>query len=110
MDYEILPTPRLKYKMYHPIGVESLYVSCRFHEKISTTYLRCYFGRGQKTCRGTALIKDEKLFLSLPCQEPHPEVQATILESRKRAALQEALKTKSEDTTLRKWYEDTLKK
>ena len=95
--------------MYHPIGIEGLYIFQRFYEKKSTTYLKCYFGQGKRTCIGTALIRNEKLVVSTPCPEPHPEVEDVILKTKKRLALQEALKTKPESTTMKEWYQNVEK-
>ncbi len=106
MDYEQILAPPLKNKIYHPIGVQSLYNLNSCNEKIATTYLKCYF----RPCKGTAFIKNEKLVMTTPCPEAHPEVDDLILESRKKTALLKALETKSEHTTMKEWYEDALKK
>ena len=104
MDYELIPAP-IRGEMYHPIGVESLYYG-QIRKKNSTINLHCFF----RPCKGTACIKNEKLIIYTPCPAPgHPEIKATILGGRQRVVLQEALKTKSKETKMKEWYEDTLK-
>ncbi len=109
MDYEIIPSLLTRGNIYYPIGVESLYYFSAYSEKNSTTYLKCYFsrskGKRKVDCRGTAFIKNEKLLINTPCTVPHPEAKATIFKNKKRAAFQDALRKKSEETTLREVYE-----